>query len=191
MFAKILIGAGLCLLTLSAAAPAQPDPEHPEAAMDFFLGTWRTVGGIPTEDGSYTQSTGVLIGERAFRGGSTPNVMLRGMTIPDNQANDDPFGIDYFEDITIYAYHAESGLWRGVTHNTLGNRKWRDVTLTDGEMTFMQSGEQFRTVAPQGQIRFTYFNITADRFEMRVDYMPPDENTWIEGTYSMTAYRAG
>jgi hypothetical protein len=191
MFIRISIAAFLSVLWFATASSAQPDPAQPETALDFFLGTWRTVGGVPRDDGSYTQSTGILIGERAFRGGTTPNVMVRAMTIPDSQPNDSPFDIRYFEDITIYSYHTESGLWRGVTHNTLANRKWRDVTVSDGAMSFIQSGEQFQTVAPEGQIRFTYNNITDDRFEMRVDYMPPGEREWIEGTYRMTAYRAG
>jgi hypothetical protein len=193
MFRKFIALACLALVCGGAQAQTLPDPAQPEAAMDFFLGTWRTVGGIPQDDGSYTRSSGVLVAERAFRGGSTPSIMLRNMSIRavDTDAEDNPFDIPYFEDISIYAFHRESGTWRGISHNTLGNRKWRDITVSDGQISFTQTGELFQTVPNQGQIRFVYSNITADQFEMQVDYRPAGAEDWVLGTYRMTAYRAG
>lgn len=172
-----------------ARGEPQPGTEDPAHALDFFLGVWRTTGGIPTEDGSYTRNSGVLVGEPAFRGGDTPAVMVRTHSMPAEDEAASPFGIRYFEDISLYVFHGESGLWRGITHNTLGNRKWRDLTIGDGEVSFIQRGELFQT--DSGEVRFTYFNIEADRFEMRVDYRTGTDADWQIGTYRMTATRIG
>jgi len=176
----------LAMLLAAAVTTQAPDPAHVESALDFFLGQWRTVGGVPKPDGSHTQDVGMLIGERAFRGGSTPNVLVR--TVQDRtEPGDNPFELDYFESVDLYVYHAESGSWRGISHNTLGNRKWRDVTIGDGTMSFIQTGELFGDA--KGEVRFYYYDITADHFEMRVDHRPTPDSEWTEGTFRMSADR--
>lgn len=168
------------------ASSTAPNPARPEMALDFLLGRWRTVGGVPNPDGGYTRDAGLMIGERAFDGGTTPSVLVR--TVQDgSESGDDPFGLDYFESLYLYAYHATSKTWRGVSHNTLGDRKWRDVTIGDGTMSFIQTGELFREAT--GEVRFHYYAITADHFEVRVDHRANPSSKWTEGTYRMTADR--
>ncbi|WP_297734913.1 hypothetical protein [uncultured Maricaulis sp.] len=176
-------------MSLGAPAWAQESRTDTRHALDFFLGVWRTEGGIPLEDGSWSRNSGVLTGERAFRGSDTPSVMVRTQSVPDSADTGSPFDIRYFEDITLYVLEPSSGEWRGISHNTLGNRKWRDVTISEGSVSFIQRGELFQV--DQGEVRFTYSNITADRFEMRVDYRPDTESDWQIGTYRMTATRIG
>lgn len=174
------------LLLAAALGASAPDPANLESALDFLMGRWRTVGGIPKPDGTYTKSAGLLIGERVFDGGSTPNVLVR--TVQDrSEPGDDPFGLDYFESVDIYVFHSKSETWRGISHNTLGNRKWRDVTIGDGTMSFIQTGELFE--GAQGEVRFVYYEITEDHFEMRVDHRPTPDSEWTEGTYRMSADR--
>ena len=186
---KRLLLALILGLSFPVLAPAQTaTPATNLTALDFFLGVWRTTGGVPQADGSYSHSTGMLTGERAFLGGPIANILIRTQSfrVP---ADDDPFGIPYFEDITIYSQNPETGQWGGVANNTLGNRKWRDVTVTADEVSFYESGEAFQGVT--GEIRFTYFNIQADSFEMRVDYRQSENAPWQMGTYRMSAERIG
>ena len=176
-------------LTLVTGAQAQSETIEPSQAFERLMGVWRTVGGVPQEDGSYTANVGVFIGEPAFLGGETPSILIRTYSMPEGEPGDNPFGIRYFESVSIFAFHAESGDWRGIGHNTLANRKWREVTLDGDAISYVQTGELFQEV--QGQVRFTYYDITEDGFEMRVDYLAPDTDEWILGTYRMTARRIG
>ena len=177
------------LLTVQAggSAPA-PDPHHPETALDFFIGRWRTVGGVPKPEGGYTRDTAVLIGEarlpRRFRHRTCWCGAFK--TAPTKKGTN-PFGLDYFESVDLYVYHAASGRWRGISHNTLGNRKWRDVTIGDGTMSFVQTGELFQNA--EGEVRFHYYDITVDHFEMRVDHRATEDAEWTLGTYRMSADR--
>ena len=180
----LVFAMGLC-----APASAQEPSGDTVQALDFFLGVWRTEGGIPLEDGSWSRNSGILTGERAFRGSDTASVLVRTQSVPDSADTGSPFDIRYFEDITVYVREPATGQWRGIAHNTLGNRKWRDVTVAADSVSFIQRGELFQ--ASQGDVRFTYYNITADRFEMRVDYRPDTETDWQLGTYRMTATRIG
>lgn len=186
---RALLILSLVLLAPVAHAQIAPSPDRPEAAFDFMRGSFLTHGGVPLEDGSYESNQGLLTGEAAFIGGDTASILVRTMSLPGDNAGNNAFGIMYFEDLTIFAYHAETGQWRGISHNTLGNRKWRDVTVSEGELSFIQTGELFRDT--QGEIRFTYHDISETGFSMRIDYRAPDSDEWVIGTYRMTARRQG
>ena len=189
MHIRDLLLPALLLLVAPAQAQIAPSPDSPESAFDFMRGSFLTFGGVALEDGSYESNQGLLTGEDAFIGGDTPSLLVRTMSLPGDNAGNNAFGIMYFEDLTLYAFHAESGQWRGISHNTLGNRKWRDVTVSDGEVSFIQTGELFR--GTQGEVRFTYHDISDAGFSMRIDYRAPDTEDWIMGTYRMTAQRQG
>ena len=188
----LALALGLAFPLAVNAQTATPEATTAEAAplgaLDFFLGVWRTTGGIPQADGSYTRSTGMLTGERAFLGSPIANVLIRTQSfkVP---GDDDPFGIPYFEDVTIYTRNPTTGQWGGVANNTLGNRKWRDVTVTQDEVIFDERGEAFQGTT--GEIRFTYYDIQPDSFEMRVDYRENADAPWQMGTYRMSAVRIG
>ena len=176
--------------SVTLAQDTGTDRPQSATALDFLIGVWHTVGGVPQEDGSYTQRPGMLIGEAAFQGTEAPAIMVRTHSLPHARTGDNPFGIRYFEDLSVYVFHPEAGTWSGVAHNTLGNRKWRDFVAADEtEVVFFQSGELFQGVA--GDIRFTYYNISENHFDMRIDYRPSPDADWQMGTYRMSADRLG
>lgn len=184
------------LMAVSIVTPAfaqetssEAQPPQSADALDFMLGVWHTVGGVPRPDGSYTRSPGVLTGERAFTGGPGESILVRTHNLPRDANDDNPFNISYFEDISIYVYHPQRSVWSGIAHNTLGDRKWRDFVRADEEVVFMQRGELFEGVT--GDIRFTYYDITATSFEMRIDYRPTPDAVWQMGTFRLSARRAG
>ena len=84
----------------------------------------------------------------------------------------------------MYAYHEETGLWRGAGVNTLANRKWRDVSAVDGNIVVIESGELFG--GRPGKNRFTYFNISECSFELRSENSD-DGETWRPSRYGFVA----
>ncbi len=189
MILRLIAILSFFIFPATAAAQPLPDPANPEQAFDFMRGSFLTHGGVPLADGGNESNQGLLTGEGAFIGGDTPSILIRTMSLPGENAGNNAFGITYFEDLTIFAFHAESSQWRGVAHNTLGNRKWRDVTVSDGEIRFTQTGELFQNT--QGSIRFTYHDISDTGFSMRIDYLAPESEDWVMGTSRMTARRQG
>ena len=193
-FHALLLASLLTLSPVAAGAHAQSaesqaiSPQSADA-LNFLLGVWHTTGGVPREGGGYTQSHGMLTGERAFRGGPGESILVRTHNLPRDENDDNPFNIAFFEDISIYVFHPQRSVWSGIAHNTLGNRKWRDFVRADDEVVFFQRGELFEGVV--GDIRFTYYDITETSFEMRIDYRPIPEAEWQMGTYRMSARRAG
>ena len=93
---------------------------------------------------------------------------------------------DLFISRLIYAYHAQSNVWRGTGINTLANRKWRDVSVVDNQIQFLESGELFG--GQEGKKRFVYFNVTGDRFESRTEESL-DGMSWKDAGYGYTAER--
>ena len=88
----------------------------------------------------------------------------------------------------MYAYHHDTNKWRGAGVNTLANRKWRDVSIVDGEIVIIETGELFG--GRPGQNRFTYFNIADDRFEFRSEHSA-DGEVWQPSVYGFVAERRG
>ena len=81
-----------------------------------------------------------------------------------------------------------SGPARPTSVNSLGNRKFVDGVFEDGKLVLIQKGKLFRN--RQGQHRLTFFNITADRFELALDSCDEKTDSWSVGGYGYVATRA-
>ena len=81
---------------------------------------------------------------------------------------EDPAG--FFGNVVIFSVDAENGALKGVSNNTLGNRKLLNQLLEEDVLSFETSGELF--AGRPGVVRGRYFNISEDRFEYEQDYCP-------------------
>ncbi len=72
--------------------------------------------------------------------------------------------------------------------NSPGNRKFVDGGFENGKLVLIQKGKLFRN--RQGQNRLTFFNITADRFELALDSYDEKMDSWSVGGYGYVATRA-
>ncbi len=99
-----------------------------------------------------------------------------------------PEGGETFVVTTIFNYDTDNRKWSGASVNSLGNRKFVDGGFENGKLVLIQKGKLFRN--RQGQNRLTFFNITADRFELALDSYDEKTDSWSVGGYGYVATRA-
>ena len=188
LLATIAVSAAVAFASPLVSDGQAPNADRPRAALDFMVGTWRVMGRALQKDGSYASDTiSMRTATQLFEGSDTNGVMIHGYPPKDEESGESPFGISYFESYRIFVYHAETTSWRGVSHNTLGNRKILDGHIKGEAFYFDQRGELFR--AAKGVVRFTYHSITASSYKVRIDYSPDEGKNWHKGTYLMDAKR--
>lgn len=156
-------------------SPAAP---HELAALDFLIGDWDLTTSFAQPDGSRRQASASLMARYALGG--------FGISIEETHNYEEGAG-GVFVSTVLYVVHPETRRLVGASNNTLGNRKHYDVTVEDERILIVQSGELFDGRA--GFNRQVIFNITQDRYELRLDACSDDGATCSEGTYSYVAKR--
>ncbi len=169
----------------ASASPLPPDPARPESAFDFMLGEWTTVGQVLSDDGTAPADHGRSTVTRAFAA-QPVSIEARSRQCTLEQADDSAFGLTEFEALDVFVFHDESQEWRGMNINSLANRKWIRVEIAEGELVLLHEGELFGEA--EGIVRFTYYDIGPESYQMRVDHSP-DGVTWDMGTYEQSATR--
>jgi|GEM_PF-3519080 len=165
-----------------------PSAGNPDAALNFMLGSWRVSGRALQRDGTYSADTfSTLDVTPLFSGGNTMGIQLHGYPLKDEDGGASPFGITYFEYFRMFVYHAETKSWRGIGHNTLGNRKWLEGHVSGDTFYFDQTGELFQKA--EGTVRFTFYDITENSHRVQIDYTTDGGKSWVEGTYRMDVVR--
>lgn len=173
-----ICAAGASILALHSVAFAN-DPSQPAALFDPFEGEWVLhTYFIQADEERFEQDAELIV--RRMETYQAPVFMFE-----ERHKSFDDSGM--FIGRVMYAYHEETGLWRGIGVNTLANRKWRNVSVVDGDIFIVESGELFG--GRPGKNRFTYFNISECSFELRAEYSP-DGETWRPGRYGLSAEKA-
>lgn len=197
---KCMAAVALASLAVACAAPSAqaplsaplefspPSAAAPEHAFDFMIGDWRTTGRVLQDGGVLSEPKyGRLSARRHFEPTGVASVVIEISQTPEDNPGAEPSEVTTYGATEIYVRHPETGAWRGISNNSLGNRKWIEAEVGDGEVAALKSGELFE--GAQGVTRFVYHDIAPDAFALRVDYSR-DGETWVEGTYVMTAERA-
>ncbi len=158
-----------------------PDERAPEGLADlaFLIGDWRLETSFALSGGGEFKAEGRLLGRYAMGGFG---VLVE--EVHSAAANPE---LEIFVGSQLYSIHPESGDVIGVGCNTLGNRKSRRGGMVDGDLVVIESGELFE--GRPGINRMTFFNITEDRFELRLERSLDDGATWEDGGYGFVAIR--
>ena len=175
-FLKLCISVA-CIIFLATSSFAQDNNDH-SRAFDNFEGDWILHTYYLQPDGARHEQDAKLH-VRRLESDQEPVFMFE-----ERHESLDDSGL--FIGRMMYAYHSKSDKWRGTGVNTLANRKWRDIVVAEGEITFVETGELFN--GRGGQNRSTYFNITKDSFEVRSEHSPDGEN-WSPSSYGLIAER--
>lgn len=175
----------LLLVQRPPAALADVGEPHPDAppeleALAFLVGEWELTTSFAQADGTRRETKARLVGRWAMDG----LAIVVEETHPYPQG---PGGI--FAGLTTYTVHPESRQIVGSSNNTLGNRKQLAVTVDEGEVRMVQSGELFD--GREGYNQHTYHSIGPDRYAMRLDACVKEGEPCIEGSYSYVATRTG
>lgn len=167
---------------LGAATKRHPDAPPEVAELEFFLGKWKTYATFRSADGTERHTEAELEGTYILSGYGIQVVEVHTPDLTVFPEVDSTFVVT-----TIYNYDTDNGKWSGASVNSLGNRKFVDGELKNGELVLIQDGKLFR--GRQGQNRLTFFNISDDTFEMRLDSHDEKEGEWRVGTYGYVAKR--
>lgn len=169
---------GASVLALCSGAFAKEQNED-AALFDPFEGEWVLHTYFTQADGGRSEQDAELI-VRRLETYQAPVFMFE-----ERHNSFDDSGM--FIGRVMYAYHEETGLWRGAGVNTLANRKWRNVNVVDGDIVIVESGELFG--GRPGKNRFTYFNISECSFELRSENSD-DGEVWRPSRYGFVAEKA-
>ncbi len=163
---------------------AGTDPgKHPEAppeltALEFLVGDWDLTTSFAQPDGSRREAAARLQARYALGG--------FGISVEETHRYGEGVGGTFVSSV-LYAVHPETRRLVGASNNTLGNRKHYEVTVEDDRLVIVQSGELFG--GRQGFNRQILFNMTPNRYELRLDACQEDGEKCREGTYSYVAVR--
>ncbi|MEM7352918.1 MAG: nuclear transport factor 2 family protein [Acidobacteriota bacterium] len=173
----------LCLLSVPAAIAEtdngkalQAPPEL--AALKFLIGEWDLTTSFAQADGTRRESKARLAARYTLGG--------RGILVEETHADEEGPG-EPFVSAVLYSVHPEDGRIVGASNNTLGNRKLYAVTSENDRILISQTGELFG--GRKGSNRHVLFNISPERYELRLDACAEDGVTCVEGTYSYIAER--
>ena len=180
---KALMGL-LAILSQSAAAQATHTTGD-ASTFDFLLGTWETTGQLTSADDA-PPDVGLMTVTPLFHEAGAVGVRITTRQFPLDDAAQSAFGLTTFESESLFVFQSDAGRWRGMGHNSLGNRKWIEVEVSDGQVRLLHTGELFGGVP--GVTRCTYLDIRPDSWSMRVDYSE-DGTHWTQGTYLMEGRR--
>jgi len=167
---------------LGAAAKRHSAAPPEVAELEFLLGKWKLQTTFRNADGTERHTEAELEGSYILSGYGIQVVEVH---TPDPAAFAEVG--ETFVSTMIFNYDTDSDRWSGASVNSLGNRKFLDGGFEDGELVLTQSGKLFRN--RQGRNRLTFFNITDDRFELRLDSYHEREDRWSVGGYSYVATR--
>lgn len=163
---------------MAASHDRQPHPPPELEALAFLIGDWDLETSFAQADGT-RRTASARLSARATADGF-------GLLVEESHPyGDDPYG--RFASSVIYMVHPKTRTIVGASNNSLGNRKHYDVTVGDGYITIEQSGELFG--GRQGTNRHTLFDISANRYALRLDSCDLDGKNCTEGTYSYIANR--
>ncbi|GJL98310.1 MAG: hypothetical protein DHS20C06_21270 [Hyphobacterium sp.] len=179
----VVLATAMVLLSSNSTAQNTENPPL-EDAFDFMVGEWETVGQVNRPDAP--ESLGTMLVYPLFSETGSRGFTVETRQLPLADPGDSAFGLVQFESSEMFVLHGETQTWRGIGHNSLGNRKWIEVSIVDGNLVWIKTGELFGDV--DGQTRFVYLDVTENSFSVRVDYSA-DGETWYENTYFMTAER--
>lgn len=176
--------AAIAAVLISVTPPASAENgRHSQAptelsALEFLVGDWELTTSFVQADGSRRQSSAELHAEYALGGFGIVVEETHGYALVAG-------GV--FVSSVLYSVHPESRRIVGASNNTLGNRKFYDLTIEAERIVIVQSGELFD--GRRGYNRHTLFNITPDRYELRLDACREPGDDCQEGTYSYVARR--
>lgn len=166
------------------AEPVSADPgRHPEAppelsALEFLIGDWDLTTSFAQPDESRREAKARLQARYGLGG--------FGIVVEETHGYGEG-GV--FINSVLYTVRPKTRRLVGASNNTLGNRKFYEVTVEKDRLVIIQSGELFR--GRKGFNRHTISNITPDRYELRLDSCGEDGETCVEGSYSYVAVRRG
>lgn len=164
-----------------ATKPHEQAP--PEVAqLAFLVGQWKARTTFKNADGTERHTTFDLEGRYILSG---YGIQIVEVHTPDRKAF--PEVDSTFVTTTVFNYDTDNDQWSGASVNSLGNRKFVDGRFEDGKLVLIQNGKLFRN--RKGQNRLTYFNISADQFELTLDYCDEKTDAWVNGSYSYVATR--
>ena len=156
------------------AAPAEL------AALEFLIGDWDLTTSFAQADGSRRESQARLTARWALGG--------FGIVVEETHPYAQVAG-GIFVSAVLYTVHPETRQIVGASNNTLGNRKNYEVSVEADRIVITQSGELFQ--GRQGFNRNVLYNITPDRYELRLDACVEEGEACTEDTYSYVAERRG
>lgn len=144
------------------------------APLAFLLGEWRVTSTYRASDGRVTQAAGHVTGRLA----------VGGRAIELLSAHDDPStpGAGRFYDSHIWMSHPRTGVLTGITINSLGNRKYNDGAVVDGDLVVTSRGEMFNGGAFINRQRM--HRVSAERIEVTLEASTDDGKTWRDAGYS-------
>ena len=145
--------------------------------LEFLIGDWELTTSFAQADGSRREEKAHLVARYALGG--------FGISVEETHGYGDGVGGSFVSGV-LYSVHPETRRIVGASNNTLGNRKMYEVTVENDRITMVQSGELFE--GREGFNRQVFFNITAHRYEFRLDACGNDGEC-REGTYSYVAVR--
>jgi hypothetical protein len=147
-------------------------------ALEFLIGDWDLTTSFAQAGGSRRESKAQMTARWAMGG--------FGIAVEETHGYAQVEG-GIFVSTALYTVHPETRGVVGASINTLGNRKNYEVTVEDDRIVIFQAGELFR--GRKGYNRHVLFNITSDRYELRLDSCVEEGDACTEGTYSYVAER--
>ncbi len=176
------LAALLAATSLSGTVDADPG-RHAEApqeltTLEFLIGDWDLRTSFAQSDGSRREAKAHLQARYALGG--------FGISVEETHGYGEGIG-GVFVSSVLYTVHPETRRIVGASNNTLGNRKLYEVTVEESRIVIVQSGELFG--GRRGFNRHILFEITPDRYELRLDACKGDGENCTEGSYSYVAVR--
>jgi len=145
----------------------------------FLIGEWSLESTTRMADGSIQIHPGWMSARFGMAGFAVETVSVHPPFGPED------FG--HFAGTQIFTIHPETSKIAGVSINSLGNRKTLEGDTFSGEVVTTASGEMFG--GGDFMNRTTYFNITADRFETKLEVSSDGGQTWYNNGYTLVASR--
>lgn len=160
--------------TASDSSGATLSREEGIASLAFLLGEWRVRSTYRSPDRSVTQAGGHVIGR----------VAVGGQAIELDGVHDDPSApsAGRFHDSHTWMLHPKTGKLTGITINSLGDRKFDDGDVVDGDLVVTSHGEMFNGGAFINRQRM--HRASADRIELTLEVSTDEGKTWRDGGYS-------
>ncbi len=178
----LMVAAGLALcqpvsILGDSGKHAEAPPEL--SALEFLIGDWQLTTSFAQHDGSRNETQARLEARYALGG--------FGVVIEETHGHEEGVGGTFVNHL-LYTVHPKTRQIVGTSMNTLGNRKFYEMTVREDRIEVVQSGEMFG--GRKGFNRQTLFEITPNRYRLRLDACD-EAGECREGSYSYVAVRRG
>lgn len=145
--------------------------------LDFLIGEWELASITTGPDGASQEFPGRMIGKVSMNGFGIELINIH----PPYKEED----FQLFIGTRIITFHPEDKKFVGVAINTIGNRKFTEGEFKNNRLYITSSGEMFGDGAFIS--RTTYFNISPDGFETRLETSADGGETWRSANYATRA----